>query len=157
MREVPEASAKRRALRSTPHVADWSRRRPGEPRQRTDAKARIHLRTRFRDHGCPQVQRSFGTDADSPPVMRSGLLRPLLLVVAVACSRPADAPAQLDASITAFAGSKDAAVRTAAAMLESGRPWRATEILDSAYRAGTSRNPEILCEGFGDATTSRRE
>jgi len=76
--------------------------------------------------------------------MRSGLLRPLLLVVAVACSRPADAPAQLDASITPFAGSKDAAVRTAAAMLESGRPWRATEILDSAYRAGTSRNPEVV-------------
>ena len=72
------------------------------------------------------------------------MLRPLLLVVAVACSRPADAPAQLDGSISPFAGSKDAAVRAAAAMLESGRPWRATEILDSAYRAVTARSPEVV-------------
>jgi len=76
--------------------------------------------------------------------MRFGLLRPLLLVVAVACSRPTDAPAQLDASITSFTGSKDPAVRAAAAMLESGRPWRSTEILDSAYRAATTRSPEVI-------------
>ena len=44
--------------------------------------------------------------------MRFGLLRPLLVVVAVACSRPGDAPAQLDASSAPFAGSKDAAVLT---------------------------------------------
>jgi len=76
--------------------------------------------------------------------MRLGLLRPLLLVVAVACSRPADAPAQLEASPSPFAGSKDAAVRAAATMLESGRPWRATEILDSAYRAQTARSAEVV-------------
>ena len=29
-------------------------------------------------------------------------------------------------------------------MLESGRPWRATEILDSAYRAQTTRSAEVV-------------
>ena len=76
--------------------------------------------------------------------MRFGLLRPLLLVAAVACSRPADAPAQLDGSASPFAGSRDGAVRAAAAMLESGRPWRATEILDSVYGARTTRSPETV-------------
>jgi len=76
--------------------------------------------------------------------VRLGVLRPLLLVAAVACSRPDDAPAQLAGSISPFAGSNDAAVRAAATMLEFGRPWRATEILDSAYRSATTRGPEIV-------------
>ena len=76
--------------------------------------------------------------------MRFGVLRPLLLVVAVACSRPADAPAQSDGTIAPFAGSKDATVRAAAAMLESGRPWLASEILDSVYRSATTRSPEVV-------------
>jgi soluble lytic murein transglycosylase len=76
--------------------------------------------------------------------MRLGVLRSLLLAAAVACSRPAEAPAQLDGSTTSFAKSKDAAVRSAAAMVESGRPWRATEILDSAYRSAPTRSAEVV-------------
>jgi soluble lytic murein transglycosylase len=76
--------------------------------------------------------------------MRTGLFRSLLLVAAVACSRPADAPAQLDGSPSPFTKSRDAAVRAAAAAVESGRPWRATEILDSAYRAQATRSADVV-------------
>ena len=76
--------------------------------------------------------------------MRIGSLRPLLLVAAVACSRPAEAPAQLDGASSSFARSKDPAVRAAAAMVESGRPWHATETLDSAYGAQATRSPEVV-------------
>ena len=88
--------------------------------------------------------RRCGTEADWPGPMKIGSLRPLLLVAAVACSRPAEAPAQLDGSSSPFARSKDAAVRAAAAMVESGRPWHATETLDSAYGALATRSPEVV-------------
>jgi len=35
-------------------------------------------------------------------------------------------------------------VRAAAAMVESGRPWRATEILDSAYRSAPTRSADVV-------------
>ena len=76
--------------------------------------------------------------------MKFGCLRPVLLVAAAACSRPSEAPAQLDGSSSPFARSNDAAVRAAAVMVESGRPWHATETLDSAYGGQAARSPEVV-------------
>ena len=42
-----------------------------------------------------------------------------------------------------FASSADPTVRSAAALLASGHPWRATEMIDSAYRATEGRPPEV--------------
>ena len=75
--------------------------------------------------------------------MTIGTARLLGLAVAVACTRPDSAPAQLQESASPFAVSRDATVRAAAAMLASGHPWRATEIIDSVYRASTDRSPEV--------------
>jgi soluble lytic murein transglycosylase len=61
-------------------------------------------------------------------------VRVLLTVVAVACTRPDAAPAQIDSSVSAFRATRDPAVRAAAEALTAGHPWRATEIIDSAYR-----------------------
>ena len=69
-------------------------------------------------------------------------VRVLITAVAVACSRPDSAPAQIDSSVSAFRGSRDAAVRAAAEALAAGRPWHSTEILDSAYRDPARRPPE---------------
>ena len=69
-------------------------------------------------------------------------IRVLLTAVAVACSRPDTAPAQIDSSVSAFRRSRDPAVRSAAQALAAGRPWRATEILDSAYRDPAKRPAE---------------
>ena len=73
-------------------------------------------------------------------------VRVAVTAVVVACSRPGDAPAQSESPPSAglpFAASRDAAVRAAASALSSGRPWRATEIIDSAYRDPARRTPEV--------------
>ena len=64
-------------------------------------------------------------------------------MLAVACSRPDNAPAQSESTASPFAGSRDATVRAAAAALAAGRPWRATEIVDSASRDPARRTPEV--------------
>jgi soluble lytic murein transglycosylase len=69
-------------------------------------------------------------------------VRVLLLAVAVACSQPDTAPAQIDSSVSAFRASRDPAVRAAVEALDAGRPWHATEILDSAYRDPARRSVE---------------
>src|SRR5688500_281935 len=69
-------------------------------------------------------------------------VRAAATAVVVACSRPGDAPAQIDATASPFAGTRDATVRAAAAALAAGRPWRATEIIDSASRDPSRRTPE---------------
>lgn len=69
-------------------------------------------------------------------------VRVLLTAVAVACSRPETAPAQIDSSVSEFRGSTDQAVRAAAEALAAGRPWRSTEILDSVYRDSARRPAE---------------
>jgi len=69
-------------------------------------------------------------------------VRVLAIAVVVGCSRPDAAPAQTDGVAERLAKSREAPVRAAAAMLEAGQPWRATEILDSAYR-GAPRSPEV--------------
>ena len=74
----------------------------------------------------------------------SACIRSLGLVLAAACSRPDAVPAQLESPAARFAKSQEPAVRIAASMLESGRPWRATEIIDSAYRGSQSRSPEVM-------------
>jgi TolA-binding protein len=71
-------------------------------------------------------------------------VRPLIAAVTLACSRPNDAPAQLDRPGAAFATSKDPAVSAAAVALEAGRPWRATEIIDSAYRGSPTRSSDAV-------------
>ena len=71
-------------------------------------------------------------------------VRIAVLVVGVACSRPGDAPAQTDSARSPFAQSRDTAVRAAAAALASGRPWRASEIIDSAYRDPARRTSEVV-------------
>lgn len=63
---------------------------------------------------------------------------------AVACARPDGVPAQADASLSPFDESRDPAVRAAGTALAEGRPWRASEILDSAYRTAESRSPEVV-------------
>lgn len=70
-------------------------------------------------------------------------VRLVLLALAVACSRPDAAPAQTDNALAPFAGSRDPAVTAAVVALASGRPWRATEILDSAYRSVAPRSPDV--------------
>src|SRR5262245_49739707 len=71
-------------------------------------------------------------------------VRVLALAVAVGCSRPDVAPAQSDGAAERLAKSRDASVRAAASMIGTGRPWRATEIVDSTYPAGTPRSPEVM-------------
>jgi soluble lytic murein transglycosylase len=74
----------------------------------------------------------------------AALVRLFAMTAVVACARPDEAPAQLDADASRFSRSRDAAVRAAAAALEAGRPWRATEMLDSAYRGAAARTPEVV-------------
>jgi soluble lytic murein transglycosylase len=75
--------------------------------------------------------------------MTIGLARLLVLAVAVGCSRPDSAPAQLQESASPFAGSRDPTVRAAAALLADGHSWRATEVIDSVYRERATRSPEV--------------
>jgi soluble lytic murein transglycosylase len=75
---------------------------------------------------------------------RSASIRPLVAAVVVACSRPDDAPAQIESPVVELARSSDPAVRTAAAALQANRPWRATEIIDSAYRGSTVRSRDVV-------------
>ena len=71
-------------------------------------------------------------------------VRVFLAAAVVACSRPEPAPAQMEAPASPFATSRDPAVRLADAALAAGRAWRATEILDSAFRDSASRTPEVV-------------
>ena len=71
-------------------------------------------------------------------------VRLVFAALVVACSRPEAAPAQSDNALAPFAGSREPGVAAAIAALSAGRPWRATEILDSAYRSPASRNPEVV-------------
>src|SRR5215213_6812991 len=63
--------------------------------------------------------------------------------IAIACSRPDAAPAQTELPASPFANSRDATVRAAATALATGRPWRATEIVDSATKSASARTPEL--------------
>ena len=72
------------------------------------------------------------------------MVRPLLAAAVVACSRPGDVPAQAERPATTLARSTDPAVRLAAAAMLAGRPWRATEIIDSAYRESSARTPDAV-------------
>lgn len=77
-------------------------------------------------------------------------VRLFLLALVVACAPADDAPAQTDTpaqsdgALLPFASSRDATVRAAAAMMAAGRPWRATEMLDSAYRPTSPRSAEVI-------------
>jgi soluble lytic murein transglycosylase len=71
-------------------------------------------------------------------------VRLVMLALAVACSRPDAAPAQSDNTLAPFAGSREPAVTAAVVALASGRPWRATEILDSAYTSRAPRSPDVV-------------
>jgi len=62
----------------------------------------------------------------------------------VACSRPDAAPAQSDNALAPFASSKEPAVNVAVAAMNAGRPWRATAVLDSAYRPPVVRTPDVV-------------
>jgi soluble lytic murein transglycosylase len=82
--------------------------------------------------------------------MRSALcVRAAIAMVVAACSRPGNAPAQTDSqsstlsSLAPFIASRDSSVRAAVAAVASGRPWRATEIIDSAHREPAQRTPEV--------------
>jgi len=72
------------------------------------------------------------------------LTRLLLLSALIGCSRPDASSAQSERTATRFEKSRDPAVRAASAALDARRPWRATEIIDSAYRASTARPPEVV-------------
>jgi soluble lytic murein transglycosylase len=69
--------------------------------------------------------------------------RIVVTTITLGCSRPGDAPAQADSTASRFANSRDATVRAAAAALSAGRPWRATEIIDSATKNVSIRAPEL--------------
>ena len=75
---------------------------------------------------------------------RLGFSRLVCVAVVVACSRPDAAPAQPEPLSSRFAKSPDAIIRAASAMLDSGRPWRAGEIIDSVYRSVATRRPEVV-------------
>src|SRR6185295_6932031 len=68
----------------------------------------------------------------------------ICVAVVVACSRPDPVPAQPESPSARFAKSRDLAIRAASAMLDSGRAWRATEMIDSAYRGAVTRSPEVV-------------
>ena len=72
------------------------------------------------------------------------IVRLLIVALAVACGRPEDIPAQGDSHPSPFAASPDPIVRSAAAALAAGRPWRATELLDSAFRDSSARTAEAV-------------
>src|SRR5215207_7254040 len=94
---------------------------------------------------CPDSSLTGGTKAACFLDMTRGVcVRVLLAAVVIACSRAESVPAQTDGPATPFANSRDAAVRLAATALASGRGWRATEILDSAYRDLSARTPEVV-------------
>jgi len=69
-------------------------------------------------------------------------VRVLAVALAVACGRPGNVPAQAEHDATPFASSRDPIVRMAVTALASGHPWRATELLDSAFRDPATRTPE---------------
>ena len=69
--------------------------------------------------------------------------RLLVVALAIACGRPNDVPAQSENGASSFASSRDPAVQAASVALAAGRPWRATELLDSAFRNATTRTPEV--------------
>lgn len=71
-------------------------------------------------------------------------LRLVIGALAIACARPDDVPAQADASASPFDESRDPVVRAALTALGEGRPWHATEILDSAFRVAGSRSPDVV-------------
>ena len=70
-------------------------------------------------------------------------MRLAAIAVAVACGNPERAPAQPE-SPSAFQSSRDPVVRSAAAALGAGRPWRATELLDSAFKRDSTRTAESI-------------
>src|SRR5688572_17920777 len=72
------------------------------------------------------------------------IVRLLIVALAVACGRPENIPAQGDSHPSPFAASFDPVVRSAAAALAAGRPWRATELLDSAFRDSSARTAEAV-------------
>jgi len=73
-------------------------------------------------------------------------VRVLIAAATLGCARPGNAPAQSDAPHDAlaapFLSSEDPVVRSAGAALAAGLPWRATELLDSAFRDSTRRTVE---------------
>ena len=75
---------------------------------------------------------------------RAFCVRVAFAAVVIACSSPEAAPAQADDGVSPFSGTRDPAVKAASTALTSGRPWRATEILDSAYRNSPSRPAEAV-------------
>jgi soluble lytic murein transglycosylase len=84
------------------------------------------------------------TKADSSfDVKSTTSVRLFIVAVVVACSRPDAAPAQSDGPLAPFANSRDATVKAAASMIGAGRPWRATEILDSTFRSSAPRSAEV--------------
>ncbi len=72
------------------------------------------------------------------------IVRLVIVALAVACGRPEDIPAQGESHPSPFASSPDPIVRSAAAALAAGRPWRATELLDSAFRDSSARTAEAV-------------
>src|SRR5689334_3969702 len=74
----------------------------------------------------------------------AALVRLLATAALLACGRPDEVPAQLETGASRFTRSRDVTVRAAAAVLEAGRPWRATELLDSAYRSVATRPAEVV-------------
>src|SRR5687768_9564729 len=65
------------------------------------------------------------------------------VALVVACGTPERIPAQPESS-GPFHSSKDPVVRSAAAALIAGRPWRATELLDSAFQRDSVRTAESI-------------
>ncbi|HUQ81048.1 MAG TPA: transglycosylase SLT domain-containing protein [Gemmatimonadaceae bacterium] len=66
------------------------------------------------------------------------------IACAVACAKPEEAPAQVEAAPSPYSTSRDATVRAAGAAVAAGRPWRATEIIDSAAKNVGARSPELV-------------